>query len=122
MNLEYLDRSLTSALTIAGGVAGLWAHRREMTKTRHRAALERHKAEEDAKSAYAARELKEYAAQRDFGHIQRDLDQLKANTGHLSEEADQRLDRLERQFERFSGALEVLTEILKQRSGKSEEQ
>ncbi|MBE9064150.1 hypothetical protein [cf. Phormidesmis sp. LEGE 11477] len=106
---ENWDRTISTAITIGSIALAYWGHRRQMAK-------EKRTALEAAKKKYAEGELKEYAAQRDFGHIQRDLDQLKLNTAHLSKEADDRLDQLERQFERFSGALEVLTELLKKNS------
>lgn len=113
---EGLDKSIATVFTVATGGAALWAHRWEMSKIKRQAALEKHQAEEDAKKKYAEGQLKEYAAARDFGHIKRDLDQLKENTLHLTKDSDARLDQLERHFERFSGAIEVLTELLKERS------
>lgn len=115
---EGLDRTISTVLAIFGAIVGLWAHKWDMSNERSRASKEKLQAEVNARKKYADRELKEYAAQRDFGHIQRDLEQLKINTTHLNEEADQRLDLLERQFERFSGALEVLTDLLKERGHK----
>ncbi len=106
---EGLDKSISTAISLSLAGLAWWAHRREMAKEKWRIT-------NDAQKQYAATELKEYAAQRDFGHIKRDLEQLKINTTHLSKEADQRLDHLERQFERFAGALEVLTELLKERN------
>lgn len=105
---EGLDKSISTSIAICSAGLALWAHRREMSKIAH-----------EEKQKYVDKELKQYAAQRDFGHIQRDLDQLKINTTHLSEEADQRLDKLERQFERFSGSLEVLTELTKERNARA---
>ena len=109
---EGLDKSISLAIALSTAGLGFWAHRRELRKEKQRTL-----AEAQQKQADSVR--KEYAAQRDFGHIQRDLDQLKINTVHLSKESDQRLDKLERQFERFAGALEVLTELLKERNGRT---
>lgn len=106
---EGLDKSISTAIALSSAALAWWAHRRELAKEKHRVSKE-------SQQKFADNELKAYAAQRDFGHIQRDLEQLKANTAHLSEDADKRLDLLERQFERFTGALEVLTELLKERN------
>lgn len=106
---EGLDKSISTAIALSSAGLAWWAHRREMAKEKKRIT-------DDSQKKYADAEIKSYAAQRDFGHIQRDLEQLKINTAHITKEADERLDHLERQFERFSGALEVLTELLKERS------
>lgn len=110
---EALDKSISTFIAVSSAGLGFWAHRRQLVK-------ERRKIEADAKREYAEKELKAYAAQRDFGHIQRDLDQLKANTLHLSEETDERLDKVERQLEKLSGGIDVLKELLKgRRTGES---
>ena len=101
-----LDTSISTALAIGSAAVGLWAHGRAMTK-------ERRRIEAEAQRLYAEKELKAYAAERDFGHIRRELDQLKANTLHLSEEADARLDHVERQLEKLTGGIEVLKELMR---------
>lgn len=113
MRLEGLDKSISMALAIGSAAAGLWAHRSTLAKEKKRMLRETQQAEESAQKKYADQELKRYAAERDFGHIQRDLDQLKANVLHLSQDNDKRLDQLERQFERFAGALEILTDLIR---------
>lgn len=103
-----LDKSISTAITISSAALAFWGFRHEMTKERQRILTE-------AKEQFAQAELKRYAAERDFGHIQRDLDQLKINTGHISQETDERLDRLERQFEKNAGSIEILISLLKDR-------
>ena len=107
---EGFDKTISTALALGSAALGLWAHRREMAKERHRAL-------EAAKQQHTERELKEYAAKRDFGHAQRDLDQLKANIAHLSGEIDTRLDRLENSVERLSGALDTMREFMREKVG-----
>jgi peptidoglycan hydrolase CwlO-like protein len=102
---EGLDKSISTVIALGSAGLALWAHRREVQRLA-----------EESKQKYADRELKAYAAQRDFGHIQRDLDQLKNNTAHLSQEYDDRLDKLEMTCERLSGSVDALTEILKERN------
>lgn len=102
---EGLDKSISTVIALGSATLALWAHRREMQRI-----------SEETKQKYVEKELKAYAAQRDFGHIQRDLDQLKANTAHLSQEYDSRLDQLELNCERTSGAVAALTEIIKERN------
>ena len=105
---EGFDKSISTGLAIGSAALAFWAHRRELKKEKRRIS-------EEAQQQYAEKELKAYAAQRDFGHIQRDLDQLKINTAHLSKEADERLDRLEQKIEKFSGSLEVVMSLIKDR-------
>ncbi len=104
---EGLDKSISIGLALSSAALAWWAHQREMRREKVRTT-------EEAHQKYAAQELKAYAAQRDFGHIQRDLNQLKSNTAHLSEEADHRLDALERQVERMTGSLDILSHLVKE--------
>lgn len=103
---EGLDKSITTAIAVGSAAIGLWAHRRELKKEKLRAL-------DDAAKKHADTVRKEYAAQRDFGHIQNDLLQLKENLNVLSEDGDRRLDALERKFEKVSGNLEILLELFR---------
>lgn len=105
---EGFDKSITTVIAISSSALALWAHRRELAKEKQRAF-------DAAKQKYSDAQLKEYAAQRDFGHIRRDLEQLKNNIAHLNQEADERLDRVERQVEKFSGALDVLMRLIEEK-------
>ena len=105
---EGFDRTISIGITIATAGFGFWVHHREMAKERKRALLE-------AQQKYAEKELKEYAAKRDFGHIEKDLIQLKANIEYLNQQSDQRLDRLERQLEKNAGSLEILKDLARDR-------
>lgn len=109
---EGLDKSISTVIALSSAGLALWAHRREMRREKERVTKEAHE-------KYAAREIKEYAAQRDFGHIRRDLEQLKNNTAHLSDEADERLDKLERQVERLIGSVEFIGQLVKDDAAKS---
>lgn len=106
MIVESLDKTISMAIAVSSAALGLWAHRREMVKEKKRVEIKAHK-------DYAQRELKEYAAQRDFGHIQRDIEQLKVNISHLNDESDQRLDKLERQVEKMLGAVDTIKDMIR---------
>ena len=74
---------------------------------------EKKKAVEAEREKYADDRLKEYAAERDFGHIKRDLEQLQQNTSFLSEEFEERLDRVEAELNKIGGGLDMLREIVR---------
>lgn len=105
---EGLDKSISTAIAISSATLAFWAHRRELASSKARAF-------EAAKQQYSEAQLKEYAAQRDFGHIKRDLEQLKANIAHLNNDSDARLDHLERQMEKLTGSLQVVINLVKKR-------
>lgn len=103
---EGLDKSISTVIALSSAGLAMWAHRREMRREKERVTREAHE-------QYAAKEIKEYAAARDFGHIRRDLAQLKENTAHLSDESDERLDKLERQVERLAGTIGFISQLVK---------
>jgi uncharacterized protein YoxC len=105
---EGLDRSISTVIAVASAALAWWAHQRELTK-------EKKRIYDEQKKKYADRELKEYAAARDFGHIQRDLAQLKTNTDYLMREGDQRLDDIEKRLATVTGTVDVLKELARQR-------
>lgn len=106
MMIEGLDKSISMAIAIGSAALAFWGHRRELASSKARAL-------EEAKQRYSEAQLKEYAAQRDFGHIKRDLEQLKANIAHLNEDSDARLDLLERQMEKLTGSLHAVMNLVK---------
>ena len=64
------DDTVSTVLAISSAAVGLWAHRRAIEK-------EKLNITQQAKQKYAERQIKEYAAARDFHHIRNDLAQLK---------------------------------------------
>ena len=52
---------------------------------------------------------KEYAAQRDFAHLERRLAQLQVGQEQLMKEIDLRIDKLERRTARLTTAVQILT-------------
>lgn len=100
-----LDKTISTMLAIASAGLGIWAHRREMTK-------ERQRLEEKSRNDYSYIQVKEYAAQRDFTQIRKDLDQVHSTIQALTTEADQRLDLLERQVEKILGGQDVLQQMI----------
>lgn len=113
---EGLDKTISTAITVGSAAIAFWAHRRDLKKEKQRIFNE-------AKEKSVQDEIKRYAAERDFGHIKRDLEQLKANTAHLDSESDkkfdsvdERVDGVERQVERLSGAVDVVMSLLKEKA------
>ena len=109
---ESLDKSISTAIAVGSAALGLWAHRREIEKEKAESAKEQARIAHDAQQQYANRVKKEYAAERDFGHIKRDIDQVKQNIAVLNDEADERLDKLENKVERLIGAVETLSKMV----------
>lgn len=103
---EQLDTTITTAITIGSAALGLWAHSRQLEKERRRV---RH----EEKQRYADSQLKEYASERDFNHLKRNIEQLKQNLVLLHKESDQRLDRIERQVGQLHGALNILRDVVR---------
>ena len=106
MVVENLDKSISMGMTVIGGVIGWWAHVRQLEK-------EKKKAVEAEREKYADARLKEYAAEREFGHIKNGLEQLKQNTGFFSKEFEERLDRVESDVQQIKGGLEIIKQLCK---------
>ena len=105
---EGLDKSISTAIAVSSAALGFWAHRREMRRERQRIF-------ETQQKQYADAEVKEYAAQRDFNHILKDLAQLKENVSYLNTESErqiitngQRISALELTVTKLLGSLEML--------------
>ena len=49
---------------------------------------------------------KRYAAQRDFGHLKRNYEQLSEGVGQLGEEMDRRLDSIDKRLQEISMILQ----------------
>lgn len=99
---DSIDSSLATVATISGLAFAWWGHHRELEKERQR-----------AKRAHADAVKREYAAERDFGHIKRDIEQLKLNISHLDEENEQRLNKLEVDVGKMVVSLEVIRELIR---------
>lgn len=59
---------------------------------------------------------KEYAAERDFQHLQRNYQQLQVALDQLSKEFDLKIDRLELRFARFDALIGILAKEIKSES------
>jgi hypothetical protein len=101
-----LDTAISTLIAMSSLSIGLWAHFHTLEKERRRIT-------NDAKQKYADRQLKEYAAERDFSHIKNDIAQLKGNVLRCNQDTDQRLAVLEKQLFEIMGAITMLKDLVK---------
>lgn len=85
-----------TALSALTGWLMWWLDRRATEKERFKQEQERSKGErQEAERKAAGAATKEYAAQRDFNHLQNDYKQLNQNVEFFIKEQDTRFDRLD---------------------------
>lgn len=107
--MQDLNAAISTLIAISSLSIGLWAHFHTLEKERRRIT-------DEAKQKYANRQLKEYAAERDFGHIRNDLAQLKGNVLRCNQDTDERLNDLEKQMFEMMGAIMAIKELVKGKS------
>lgn len=94
---EFLDVVLPIVSLMIGAI-GTFMGVRSFYRERQQEALKRH----------AEAERKEYAAQRDFGHLQRNYEQFTANLANLVDECDRRFDEQALELKEVKGLLNVV--------------
>lgn len=87
MNLEIAAGILGLVATATGTYIGVSAHFRDRINSYAQAEADRRK--------------KEYAAERDFAHLQRNYQQLQSSLDVLTSELERRLDRVEMRISRY---------------------
>lgn len=106
MNWGFWKDFLFAVGGFAGGALTLWGHFREVSKVR-RDALEREQ------QRFAAAEVKAYAAERDFGHIKRQLGEMSQNFVIISRDLEGRMDHIEKDMADLRTTLATIEGLLK---------
>lgn len=106
MNLQKIDTVISIALGAGGAMLGYWGHLAQVHKARALAIAEE-------KERHAETVKKEYASQRDFAHIQRNLEQLNQSLNLLIEDSDNRLDALEASVSELKGGIRAFEVMVK---------
>lgn len=85
------------------GIFGAWLS----FDSRNRAVLKEKQRElEQERERYADSEKKKYAAERDFNHLKRNQEQLKEGLKLISQELEERVDKLEAGLQKIEWMLE----------------
>jgi hypothetical protein len=119
-----MDTSLLTSMVgvVSGGCAAYWTvktyylKRQDELRERQRvemasaqAEIERQKLERQTElDRYAENKTKQYAAERDFGHLMRQYEGLTLNINTLHELGDRRLDDLEADLRDVKGLLQMI--------------